>query len=519
MDIRQYQDKLLAEGLDEVETDAYYAALEQLNEPLLFNGVDAETGDSGEPPITAAALKQRIGGGPRATADERAELRRKQIKQFPIRPGNDPQDLAQAGWAVVFPQVLEAGDVSRFAAIREALAPLLALRQAQAGDRFKIYEGAEGAFQGDSARKFLERRRVAPGQADPLEMPYYVLLVGSLRHISERFQTDLDVMRGVGRIWFDTIAEFAAYADGVVRSERGEVRRAQQLALWGVNKPNDATTLSADLLIKPLQRWAQQAALMRSSTAGTRRIDWSLATHLGAGEATADRLGRLLGGDATPALLLTASHGLGLRRDKPLQAAHNGALISEGWSHQRFAPVPREAYITGEDIGAGADVTGMIAFMFACFSAGTPQFSDYALSDDVTATARPQIAEQPFLARLPTRLLGHPRGGALAVIGHVERARGYSLISATNVRQTRVFEDTLRSLMLGERVGWAMEPFNMRFADLGTRLASELEDPYEFKAARPVDIVALWTCHNDARGYIVLGDPAVRIPVVETAAS
>ncbi len=62
-------------------------------------------------------------------------------------------------------------------------------------------------------------------------------------------------------------------------------------------------------------------------------------------------------------------------------------------------------------------------------------------------------------------------------------------------------------------MGSAMEYVNRRYAEISTEMSAVLKG---LKYGRKVDdahLTRLWTAETDARSYVVLGDPAVRLPV------
>lgn len=458
---------------------------------LTLNGVNGATGE----PLLSPTLEQVVARarGEEISSGESTDLRRfaesLRVDQLDARFQVDLRDLAETGWGVIFPE-------GRQDELRAALAPLLSLRRSQAGRLHEHRYRELIGHPGESKARFLARHGIGPGPADPDVLPYYLLIVGDPTEISFRFQYQLDMQYGVGRLCFDTLEEYAHYARGVVAAETGEHRAERRASFFGVCHPGDpATESSLRDLVTPLA-----AHVARD------RPQWEIERVFGP-DATKAALAERLGGARTPALLFTAGHGMGFPFNDPRHAPHQGALLCQDWPGAAAwrGRIPQDFYLAGDDISDAAAPTGLISFFFACYGAGTPLY-DYFLEDD-----QRQIAAQSFVARLPRRLLGHPRGGALAVVGHIERAWTFSFDWPEAGTQLQVFESTLGRLLEGYPVGAAMEYFNQRYAELFTDL---LEAREEIRWGAEPDFMTLsemWTAANDARSYVVLGDPAVRL--------
>lgn len=422
-----------------------------------------------------------------------AELLRRQ--HLGARDGVNARDLAAAGWGVICA-------TDEPTETLQALAPLLARRREQAGARFRSYSGAHGYRSSDpreNKSRFLVRSGgAAAGLVDPERVPYYLLIIGDPARIPFEFQHQLDVQYAVGRLHLDSPAAYARYAQAVLQAESTRRAPAQAVLFGPRNDGDPATALSATTLLEPLHE-----ALL--ATAG-----WSC-TLLSGEAAVKERLVRLLR-EAAPALIFTATHGLQLPPEDPRQRELQGALLCQDWPGPRgpaARPEPQH-YFAADDLPPDADLRGTVLFSFACFSGGTPRLDSFAGG---RAQPAPPLTAAPFVAALPRRLLAHPGGPALAVIGHVDRAWGYSFAwpGGAAGAHTAAFEDTLRRLMAGDPLGYALEPLNQRYAELATTLCDELADRDNGKRTAAAELALLWTATHDARGYLLLGDPAARL--------
>jgi hypothetical protein len=470
-----------------------------------INGIDGSSGNYLLPPLSAAQVSALARGEhlDELEPEHLEELRhRNQMRQmgahFGVVEGVDPKNLAEAGWGIIF-------SFDSPPEIRAALDELIEWRREQASrlkeGRFREYSGPDGYRPNESKQEFLERHGAGPGPADPDIVPYYLLIVGDPETIPYRFQYQLDVQYAVGRLHFDQPEDYALYAHSVVQAEKQGLVLPRRMAFFGVDNPDDAATnLSSAELITPLAHTFQE-----------KNGSWEIVSHRGE-PATKECLSSLLGGDNTPALLFSASHGIGFPNGDPRQIPHQGALLCQDWpgpKNWRF-PIPEDFYYSGTDLASDARLMGLIAFHFACYGAGTPQHDEFSKQN---FAGRSEIAPRSFVSGLAQRLLAHPKGGALAVLGHVDRAWGYSFMWGQAGRQIAVYESTLQRLVDGHPVGSALEYFNERYAELSSDLAQVLDDARFGKKVNDLKLAGMWTANNDARNFIIVGDPAVRMMV------
>lgn len=430
-----------------------------------------------------------------ASAAARDRARAKQLLAF--AEGVDPLDLRSAGWGIVFARDADP-------ALKEALQPLIEHRRKQVNDEalFKVFDDARGIRSGESARGFVTRHGTDFMEVEPSNgVPLYLLLVGSPEQIPFDFQYALDSYWNVGRLDFDRPADYAEYAQHVIAYETAAtVSTRKKAVLWNVKNPGDqATGLLHNLVAKPLVEG-------QGTTKPIGAKSGFAVQALLADAASKGALLDVLRGPETPALLFTGSHGMAFPdADEATRREGQGALLAQAWS--RGGPLLADHYLTGAEVLAEAHVTGMIHFLFACYGGGCPAVDNYQRNGEGQPVP---LMEKPVVARLPQAML---RRGALAVLAHVDRAWSYGFQSPTGRGQYQGFRSVIDRILNGEPIGQATDSFNQRWGALSNELL-DLTRRRDDGDPIPVTVLAnRWVARNDARNYMILGDPAVRLRV------
>jgi hypothetical protein len=409
------------------------------------------------------------------------------------RPTQFPSwDLAQVGWGVIF-----AWDTPP--EVRDALRELIEHRKRQVPpQRFREFAGPAAYRPDEGMWQFLARHGVGPGPPDPDRMPSYLLLVGDPEAIPLHAQAQLDIQYAAGRLHFRTPQEYLAYAHSVVAAETGPPALPKRLVLFGPRYPDvGASALGVDELLLPL------ADQLRGEGG------WQVQVITGP-DATRGRLREVL--TDAPALLFTLGSGMSFPPGDARQLDLTGSLLGADWPgplEWGRRPVPTDFCFTPDDLDPSSRLHGRIGFLMHSYSAGSPRFGE---STELDADSRAEaIAARPFVSLLSQRLLTHPGGGLLAVIGKFGEVWSSSFMSRRN-RQLGAFVNAFRRLMTGQPVGAAMDFFNARYAELATAAATELEARAEGKIPYAMEFGEMLIAMRDARNYIVVGDPAVRLP-------
>ena len=458
--------------------------------PIPF-GVQAETGQY-LPPIKESDLDHI--GEPSQLAQIRAQ--NAGSSHLAAIAEVQPDDLSLTGWGVIFSNSTPA-ELKR--SIKDALKPLFDLRKSQSGDLFKIFDEQTGHRAGLGAEQWLTARGSSLQVVDPSQgVPYYLLLVGSPGDIPFEFQYDLDTYFAVGRISFDSPEEYARYANNIVEFEKSAGQQKNIAVYTARNDGDRATALLHDQIALPLTKGAGAMKPLGGAQG------YSMTSCL-ADAATKDELLNLL--RAKPAILFTGSHGVAFAPSDPQQKVKQGAILTQDWAGPGSSISP-DTYFTANDVPADLNLNGMIHFFFACYSAGCPKNDTFSYG----ATNQPvQISQDTVVARLPQKLLLQ---GAQAVIGHIDRAWAYSFQSSSGQAMVQSLRDPLVRLVQGRRVADALDVFDQRWTVLSAGLLTLMQNRDALPGSVPAAVLAnRWVARDDARNYIVLGDPAAKLKV------
>ncbi|AUX45945.1 hypothetical protein SOCE26_074470 [Sorangium cellulosum] len=435
-----------------------------------------------------------------AAQQDGAGAKRNDLENFWEETG-DPDDLEEQRWGVIAPDGA-AGD--RLIAL---IQPLIdARREAQGGHEVMIFR-VPSAMTPEEAARWRKQHFDASVELTR-DLPRYQLILGDLHEVPLALQQHQATDGFVGRLCFREEHEYEAYVDKVLRWEKARAEIAGSAKFFTVHDGTAATTMGYRALTQP-------------ATAQLARYSLDVADLGDRSAPSPDEFLEVVK-RPEPTVLFSISHGAGAPR---------GGWKTEGDQRDRQGAMSfGRDKLSGGDVGSDAFLPGGIWFMLACYGAGTPDVSAYrhwlerlkqsgqfwGQAQSVLA-GLPQSGQRPFIARLPQAVLANPNG-PLAVMGHIDLAWTYSFEERDTgraVSRPSKFVDVVRTALETSRVGSSFRELLKASLLTNVELTSLYDQADRQGAAHAPDLARLghlWMLRQDLSGYILLGDPAVRLP-------
>lgn len=377
---------------------------------------------------------------------------------------------------------------------------------------------------------------------EPLaKRPRYLLILGDLDEVSLDVQKRLRAKGAfVGRLCFrnddGTVDEAAyrAYCKKIIAAEKqpaSEDKPAQSLYYATLADKGDTFTSETknQVLYLAHQKAAAEGVLAKRFYEKKVHL-WDSHEH-----ASADDSSKVAGPESNEtvlmhaaqvtthaSVLLSVTHGTAAKRGSPTARSIQGNPVLQQSPWRRLGP----AYFAQR-----AFLPNGFWFMHACYGVGTPDQSIYeewlkslpevSAGDRESATANLAPEGKPFVARVPQVALANPNG-PLAVLGHVDMTWTYGFReyaqTATALESLRTgylaYYGVMRDVVDGHRFGIAERNLFQKSQEV----AEEVLNLTRSKTADATIAAELWMRYLDLSAFMLLGDPAARLPIAAARA-
>ncbi|HRI63453.1 MAG TPA: CHAT domain-containing protein [Polyangium sp.] len=377
---------------------------------------------------------------------------------------------------------------------------------------------------------------------EPLaKRPRYLLILGDLDEVSLDVQKRLRAKGAfVGRLAFrkedGTIDEdaYRAYCKKVIAAEKrpaGEDKPTQSLYYATLADKGDTfTSETKNQVVYLAHKKAEEEGVLAKRFYEKKVHLWDSHVH-----ASADDSGNVAGPESNEnvlmhaaqvtthaSVLLSVTHGTAAKGGSPNACGIQGNPVLQQSPWRRLGP----GYFAQRTF-----LPNGFWFLHACYGVGTPDHSIYEewlkslpeVSDGDRESATANLAPQgkPFVARVPQVALANPNG-PLAVLGHVDMTWTYGF---REYAQTTTALDSLRTGYLayygvmrdvveGNRFGIAERNLFQKSQEV----AEEVLNLTRLKTGDATIVAELWMRYLDLSAFLLLGDPAARLPIAAARA-